>query len=581
MALARLLDLLTSLVAAEDHAAVDELRTRLAQRRFRVLVVGEAKRGKSTLVNALLGRPLLPVGVTPVTAVATEIRGGSPTRLEVRYRDGRNCREPVEALADLVTEHGNPDNQRGVERITAYVDAPLLSGEVELVDTPGTGSVFAHNTAEATATLDTMDAAVLLLSADPPISDSERELLAAARDRSVSLFVVLNKVDRLDPSERAESLRFTTDVTTRALGAPVPVYPLSSSRALAARQDCDEAGLAASGLTDFETALAGYLTTGRRRDLPRSLAGHAHRLAARTRDEAALTLRAAEMTAGDAAAQVARFRRHLDGLDERRRDAMDVINATAARLLADLNDATRWETPGLTAQVHAAVTAHLDGPLASVDAATIERDGRTYTVKQTRHAVDAWRAQRAKVLDDGLAALDRRLTEGISREVDDVRRAACQLLDLQLAVPTTAGSLLSDTGADYDFAPPVDEIDELAGPVRRRLPGALGRRAARHHLYDQLDQLVPKQVGRTRAAFQQALATASRELTRQMERRYTEALSGLVRAMDAATDLATATAAEAAARRAEVAARIDALDAVTTELAAQAAAAASAGTEDR
>ena len=264
MALARLLDLLTSLVAAEDHAAVDELRTRLAQRRFRVLVVGEAKRGKSTLVNALLGRPLLPVGVTPVTAVATEIRGGSPTRLEVRYRDGRNCREPVEALADLVTEHGNPDNQRGVERITAYVDAPLLSGEVELVDTPGTGSVFAHNTAEATATLDTMDAAVLLLSADPPISDSERELLAAARDRSVSLFVVLNKVDRLDPSERAESLRFTTDVTTRALGAPVPVYPLSSSRALAARQDCDEAGLAASGLTDFETALAGYLTTGRR-----------------------------------------------------------------------------------------------------------------------------------------------------------------------------------------------------------------------------------------------------------------------------------------------------------------------------
>ena len=56
---------LSGLGRDDDRAALDGMRARLAGRRLRVLVAGEAKRGKSTLVNALLGRPMLPVGVTP------------------------------------------------------------------------------------------------------------------------------------------------------------------------------------------------------------------------------------------------------------------------------------------------------------------------------------------------------------------------------------------------------------------------------------------------------------------------------------------------------------------------------------
>jgi ribosome biogenesis GTPase A len=109
-AVLRALGELAPLGTDRDREQIAALRERLDAVRLRVLVAGEAKRGKSTLINALLGRAVLP---------------------------------------DLVTERGNPGNRRRITDITVYLDAPLLRGGVELVDTPGTGSVFALNDAAA------------------------------------------------------------------------------------------------------------------------------------------------------------------------------------------------------------------------------------------------------------------------------------------------------------------------------------------------------------------------------------------------------------------------------------------------
>jgi GTPase Era involved in 16S rRNA processing len=105
---------------------------------------------------------------------------------------------------------------------------------VVLVDTPGTGSVYAHNTVEAGMALETMDAAVFVLTADPPVSASERDLMSRVAGLSVSMFVVLNKADYLDAdtevpghpaehlldghatSELAEAVEFTAAVAAEA-----------------------------------------------------------------------------------------------------------------------------------------------------------------------------------------------------------------------------------------------------------------------------------------------------------------------------------------------------------------------------
>ncbi len=566
-ALAAILDQLSRLAPQAGRAALDELSSRLAERRFRVLVVGEAKRGKSTLVNALLGRALLPAGVTPVTALPTQIRYGSPHRLEVAYQDGRTTEAPFDELATLVTEEGNPHNRRGVAAVTAYLEEPLLAGGVELVDTPGVGSVFAHNTAAATAVLDTMDAAVLVLTADPPLSASERDLLTAVRARSVALFVVLNKVDRLTPPELAEAEAFTAKQVAETVGTAVPVYPVSGRLGLAARQRGEVGDFVTSGLAQLRANLTSYLANHRETDLSRSVAAHARRLALSWLDEAVLTVRAADLAEGEATDRVARFRRRLDGLDERRHDANDVIAASAARLLADLNDAARWETPGMVAEVRRAVEAHLAGPLAAAGPVQVERDGREYAIALTTRLVDRWRAERHRALHDGLSMLDARLAEGIARELAGVRAAARDLLGIELAIPAPTDSLLPESGADYDFAGDVGATVELASAVRHRLPGGLGRRAARAWLRDQLDTLVSKQVGRTRSALQQAVAAARVELVRATERRYTDAVAGLVRAMDAAADLARTAGAEVTGQRAALGDRATQLRLLCAQLA--------------
>ena len=177
---------LAALGSDDDRATLEELRGRLAGQRLRVLVAGEAKRGKSTLVNALLGRPVLPMGVTPLTALATTVRHGQDEGATAVFRGGRAANFPLSAIDDLVTERGNPGNRRGLASVTVVVDVPVLAQGAELVDTPGTGSVYAHYTAAAEAALETMDAAVFVLTADPPVSASERELMARVAGLSVT-----------------------------------------------------------------------------------------------------------------------------------------------------------------------------------------------------------------------------------------------------------------------------------------------------------------------------------------------------------------------------------------------------------
>ena len=277
--------------AWQGPGALAALRDRLAAARLRVLVAGEAKRGKSTLINALLGRPVLPSGVTPLTAVATTVRYGEDPHAEVRFGDGHEEEHPLAALDDLVTERGNPRNRRGIATVTAFVDAPVLAGGVELVDTPGTGSVFAWDTDAAHQALETMDAAVFVLTADPPVSASESELLGRVGERSVTTFAVLNKADHLDDAGLAEAAEFTSRVLAEA-GHAGRVYPMSARAAL----DGGDPGFSA-----FAADFTAYLASRGTSDLARSAVAQARRIARSLLDEVALTRRAAQMRAGDAA----------------------------------------------------------------------------------------------------------------------------------------------------------------------------------------------------------------------------------------------------------------------------------------
>lgn len=160
-----------------------ELYDRPAKGRFHLAVLGQFKCGKNTLLNALLGGKILPTAVVSLTSVPTFIRPGEKRVARVYFQQ-RNDPQQLEAkapaqlrdfLTGYVTETSNPNNELDVSLVEVFHPSPLLSRGVVLLDTTGIGSTLRHNTEATLNFLPQCDAALFLVSADPPITQVELE----------------------------------------------------------------------------------------------------------------------------------------------------------------------------------------------------------------------------------------------------------------------------------------------------------------------------------------------------------------------------------------------------------------------
>jgi GTP-binding protein EngB required for normal cell division len=213
-------------VAEEAH----ELAARVSEGRFYVACVGQFKRGKSTLLNALVGHEVVPTGFIPVTAVPTVIRFGDALHARIRMRDGSWQDIAMPDLKEYVTEELNPENKKAVDGAEVFVPSPLLSSGMCFVDTPGLGSVFTGNTATTQAFIPHIDAALVVVGADPPIAGEELALVETVGKQVQDLILVINKADRTSDPERAAATKFTREILEKRLHRPMgEVFEVSAA----------------------------------------------------------------------------------------------------------------------------------------------------------------------------------------------------------------------------------------------------------------------------------------------------------------------------------------------------------------
>jgi GTP-binding protein EngB required for normal cell division len=228
--LLRLADLAEELETAPVAEEARELAARVSEGRFYVACVGQFKRGKSTLLNALVGHEVVPTGYVPVTAVPTVIRFGNALQARVRMRDGSWQDVAMSDLKEYVTEELNPENKKGVDGAEVYVPSPLLASGMCFVDTPGLGSVFTGNTATTQAFIPHIDAALVVVGADPPIAGEELALVEAVGRQVQDLILVINKADRTTDPERAAAVQFTRAILEKRLHRPMgEVFEVSAA----------------------------------------------------------------------------------------------------------------------------------------------------------------------------------------------------------------------------------------------------------------------------------------------------------------------------------------------------------------
>ncbi len=229
---ARILDLVDDLATKYEMTSILPLlrtcHTLSSEQVLRIAIFGRFKAGKSTFLNNLIGRDLVPTGVTPVTSVITDVGYGARERAVVRYLDGHEEVIPVAQIRCYIAESENPGNAKQVAMV--MVDLPSLReyNGIRFVDTPGLDSVFAHNTDASLSWLPNVGLALVTIGVDPPLSQQDIALIRRLYDFTPRVTVLLTKLDVLTAAEQDEVRSFVLYQLRRNFDPPPPVFPYSA-----------------------------------------------------------------------------------------------------------------------------------------------------------------------------------------------------------------------------------------------------------------------------------------------------------------------------------------------------------------
>jgi GTPase SAR1 family protein len=215
-------------VADGLREGIAELRGRLTED-FKLVVIGEFKRGKSTLVNALLGAEVVSSDVTPETVVVQEIHHGQERRVFGVLEDGGQ----VALGAELATREAL---ERLRERLPGPLDHlriedpnPFLEG-IAIADTPGTGDLMWRFDKQVQSYLPKADAILYVVSALSPLSESERTFLAMTL-RPMELTKVAFVVNMIDGMRSEDDVKRVSDRVAERIHRQFPdsqVFPISA-----------------------------------------------------------------------------------------------------------------------------------------------------------------------------------------------------------------------------------------------------------------------------------------------------------------------------------------------------------------
>lgn len=286
--LLQLIPWVISILESQGEAYIDlfrrlqNLADRLSSGHFQLAVLGQFKRGKSSLINALLGEKLLPTSVVPLTAIPTFLKAGTQRRAKIFFKNNQPVQEFLspevdelrEYLERFISEELNPKNHLGVELVEIEHPASILTSGLVLIDTPGIGSTFEHNTETTLNFIPQCDASLFIVSPDPPITQVEMKFLKEVLSAVNQVFFVFNKIDYLDQPELEKSISFFKKILSEQVGfqRDLVIFPVSSLLGLKAKRNRSLEDIKSSGLEELEGYLIKFLAQNKQKLLYQAIA---------------------------------------------------------------------------------------------------------------------------------------------------------------------------------------------------------------------------------------------------------------------------------------------------------------------
>jgi GTP-binding protein EngB required for normal cell division len=212
----------------EFHSSISAILERAEDRTFEIAVFGRVSSGKSSLLNAIVGADVLPVGVTPVTAVPTRISYGEKLGITVWFADHPSEQIGLDQLSAFVTEQQNPGNERHVTRVVVQLPAKQLRDGVTFVDTPGLGSLATRGAAETLAYLPKCDMGVVLVDAASSLTPDDLQTILALNEAAVPVTVLLSKADLIGEQDQQRVVAYVKEHIKDECKLDLNVQPVSA-----------------------------------------------------------------------------------------------------------------------------------------------------------------------------------------------------------------------------------------------------------------------------------------------------------------------------------------------------------------
>jgi small GTP-binding protein len=517
--------------------AIDYELDKLLKNRFNLAVVGQFKRGKSTFINAVLGEKIVPTAVVPLTSIVTVIKYGPRLKVTVYFLDGSKKEITVKELDKYATERGNPGNEKNVKEIVIEYPSEFLKKGVTLIDTPGVGSVYRHNTDVTYEFLPKLDAAIFLFTIDSPVAQNEYEFLKDVRDHAVKIFFVLNKIDYAEEEDVKEALDFAAGVLKEKLGyEEIKIFPVSAKMALEARETHDEEKLRLSGLPEFLSKLDEFITSDKGRALLLSSCNSALRFISRLRFDIELEAGAIRTPVEELEKNIDVLKKKMKEIEEEKKDVLLVFDGESRELLAQFNAEYEKFKNSEYRKLEAALEEYFKSNAALPLKELIEKT-REYITGKTLEAIDSWKEGELKRLAEASARITGRLGEKVEKIITGLQQLTANMFHIKFESFTRIENFKEAGYFYYNMEPEKNYLLPTPLSIAPFLPGFIARKMALNNLKNWLEQQFDRQCGRVRYDIAQRMEKTFKEYYNYLEGKIAETAGVIMESVREAVEL--------------------------------------------
>ncbi len=517
-----------------------KIREQLLDERLHLAVLGQFKRGKSTLLNAILGEAILPSSVLPVTALPTWIRPGEKRVSVTIEKDGTPTVKELKSgnmacfLNRYVNESANPENVLNVTEIEVFHPSDILKQGAVLIDTPGIGSTFRHNTAATMNFLSQCDAALFVTSADPPLTETEIEFLKSVRNRVPRLFFVLNKTDYLEAGELEQAVSFLKKtIRTQAGLNPEPVFPVSAKKGLSARKENSNENWEKSGMAELETRIFTFLAREKRGALHEALTRRILDILNNLEMELALSLKALELPLTDLEQKTALFEEKLEQTENSRLAVLDRVLGEQKRTLKQLEQ----EAEQLRKESLKEIEQLVETATKNSSAVSWEQAARKALADFIPGYFEERLGQFSLKFKKKMGAALEPLQEKTNRLIETVRQNAADIFEIPFHAPESRSAFVARNKPYWITHKWKQSLSPIPpGTLDRLLTPRMQQKRAKKRVMEQVEELVRNNVENLRWSIVQSIQTSFRRFASSMNDTFDATLHATRGAMEAAME---------------------------------------------